>query len=550
MKRSALFLFALLTSICGLVTIPGAAQACGGFFCSAVQLQPVEQNAERILFEINPDNTVTAIVEISYVGDPADFSWVVPVGVSGSDELTLDVEVPSDVIGLLDDATAPSIIPPQTKCSELPAPRAPFAFNDSAMMGAESDGMVDVEELPVVGPYAPQLVSSDDPEALVDWLNENDFLITAEMEPFVADYVSQGKKFLAMKLTPGSEVADVAPISITYPGDTPSIPIVLTSVAAEPEMGVMALIAADSRYEASNFVNLEVATDDVSMNPRTGMNNYYPLISWKADQAGGSAAFTEFVDGSDFAATRAINQWSGAIDFNTGEPLYEDSLAWIEEFRGRHTTLSRLYTRLSGWEMVIDPSFSPSDQGSVSGVHDLSDRPAVEVCGPAAVEDAPCGDMYCGDGALCATTDTGVDGCLCPEGTVARLIQEPNAVSNFLQTTVTCQLESHDMMASLADLDLPFGAGDPCAEATCGENGSCVALNGFATCDCDEGFAAIPGDASPICVEARQAFSPDALVWTPSCAGCSSADDEGAGGMSVLLLVGLALLGQRRRSRA
>ena len=41
---------------------------------------PVIQTAERILFRVNDDDTVTTIVEIQYQGPPANFAWVLPVG--------------------------------------------------------------------------------------------------------------------------------------------------------------------------------------------------------------------------------------------------------------------------------------------------------------------------------------------------------------------------------------------------------------------------------------------------------------------------------------
>lgn len=41
---------------------------------------PVVQTAERILFRVNDDDTVTTIVEIQYQGPPANFAWVLPVG--------------------------------------------------------------------------------------------------------------------------------------------------------------------------------------------------------------------------------------------------------------------------------------------------------------------------------------------------------------------------------------------------------------------------------------------------------------------------------------
>ncbi len=52
------------------------AEACGGFFYSATQ--PVSQAAERIIFASNPDNTVTAVVQIQYSGPSEKLAWVLP----------------------------------------------------------------------------------------------------------------------------------------------------------------------------------------------------------------------------------------------------------------------------------------------------------------------------------------------------------------------------------------------------------------------------------------------------------------------------------------
>ncbi len=55
---------------------PGAARACGGFFCN--QAIPIDQSGEQIVFSMRPDG-VTAHILIQYQGNARDFSWVVPV---------------------------------------------------------------------------------------------------------------------------------------------------------------------------------------------------------------------------------------------------------------------------------------------------------------------------------------------------------------------------------------------------------------------------------------------------------------------------------------
>lgn len=513
---------------------PTPAHACGGFFC---QITPVEQNAERILFEIDPNGTILTTVEISYVGDPEGFSWVVPV--SETPEL---LTVPPSTLRLLDGATVPNIIAPPTKCTG-PGGGGLMRMGGMAPTAedAANDGGVDVEDLPQVGPFDPEVVSSDDPGELIDWLNDNGYLITEAMEPYVANYVTSGMKFLAMKLAPGAGVADITPISMRYTGTTPMVPISLTAVAAEPEMGVMVFVAGEGRYESDNFSNLTVDVADVQADPRNGANNYYPLLSWLIDEAGGRAFVTEFADTAP-ATRQNLDNFFGFFADDDAEA--REALGQILD---RNAYITRLYTRISGWEMEFDPSFARAEtDATVSRTLDLSDRPAVEVCGNNN-EPEPCGQMYCGADAMCATTDAGIDGCVCPEGSVARVISEPTGPGGFLQQTIVCQDASLDLMADV--LGTVDGPADPCDDATCGEFGQCVAVNGFATCSCDAGFAAVPdGAGGSVCSQVKKTFEPNQLLWSSTgCGGCSASPTPGGAGVLALLVGLLAPLARRRR---
>ncbi|HCP47425.1 MAG: hypothetical protein CL558_06135 [Alphaproteobacteria bacterium] len=539
------FVLLLVGTLAAIIAhIPGQSVACGGFFCSVNNLLPVEQNAERILFEVHTEGkragTVTATVEISYSGSPEDFSWVVPVpDIVG----TMGV-APAETLLLLDDVTAPVIVPPFTQCStpDVPPP-LPFSFWESDVGMAMDEGAVDVIDLPQVGPYEPELVSSEDPGALIVWLNDNGYLITPEMEPFVADYVAAGLKFLAMKLASDASTSDVAPVKFTYPGEEPMVPISLTAVSAEPEMGVLVFVAADGRYEASNFDNLEIDTSRVRADPRDSRSNYYPLVSWEIDQRGGRAAVTEYANFASSLDALLNVTWSWNLDF-------VESLSELGGVFERQNYVTRLYMRMSGWEMTQDPVFEAGGNGLVSNIHDLSDQPAVEVCGTQASETVPCGTVYCGEGAECATTEDELDGCVCPTGTVARLIASPRVLGQPLEPTVYCQDQTFDLMDSLAGMDLVGVGTDPCAASDCGSAGRCVALNGFPTCSCDEGYAAVVDFNGLVCVEAVETYDASQLLW-PQSEGCSCAVAEsGSRAHGALALLGLiSMLVRRRRSK-
>jgi len=70
------FLLVAITPLLLALAVPSSVLACGGFFCSQVN---VDQTAERILFEVHPNNTISTTVEIQYSGDSDSFSWVIPL---------------------------------------------------------------------------------------------------------------------------------------------------------------------------------------------------------------------------------------------------------------------------------------------------------------------------------------------------------------------------------------------------------------------------------------------------------------------------------------
>src|SRR5687767_9209431 len=76
MGKKASFAVGWMILVVGWILALPHAQACGGLFCNTL---PVDQNAERIIFVVHDDGTISAIVGINYVGKAEDFSWIVPV---------------------------------------------------------------------------------------------------------------------------------------------------------------------------------------------------------------------------------------------------------------------------------------------------------------------------------------------------------------------------------------------------------------------------------------------------------------------------------------
>src|SRR5262249_12596109 len=149
------------------------------------------------------------------------------------------------------------------------------------------------------GPYDVAVIESTDPQALIDWLRANDFRITDAMKPYIRVYTEEGLKFLALKLQPGKGVSEIQPFKFTLPGDIASIPLRMTAVAAEPDMGILVFFLGDRRFGPANWADVKVDDNDLVQDPTTGKTNWEVLVSRGVDEAGGRGFVTELAESTD-----------------------------------------------------------------------------------------------------------------------------------------------------------------------------------------------------------------------------------------------------------
>jgi len=320
------------------------AAACGGFFC---QGSPIDQNAERIIFTQNRDGTLSAYVQIQYTGSAPDFSWILPIPEPIGPE---NLAVPEDAMAAfteLEVATDPVFVSPEMPQCALDQMRALPLMAEMA-----SDGGVDVFSSGEVGPYGFNVIGSEDPDALVNWLRDNDYRVTAEMEPLIDLYVQERFVFLAMRLLPDSNAQDVQPIKLTYPSERPMIPLRLTAVAANQDMAVMVWIYADRQARPVNYAELAIPYKDLTFFGFGGNSNYRTLMGERADEYGGQAFITEYA--------------SPTRELAVNHPL-------LQELRAKYPYVTRLNTVISPEEMTVDPIFDyDAQRKDVSNIHDLS----------------------------------------------------------------------------------------------------------------------------------------------------------------------------------
>lgn len=522
--------------------VPAKARACGGLFCSQTSPTPVDQSAEKILFEVREDGSVTATVEIKYNGDPRDFSWIVPV--TGAPDFVEVAE--KDELLLLDQATRPTIIPPTTFCSNppsscgdfLPLPGGAAPVDSAGSFEGEGEEGVNVTQYPSVGPFEGiVVVDGVDPGVLMTWLQDNDYQVTEEMRPFIEQYTLEGYSFLATRLRADAEVRDMVPIRFHCPQPNPEIPLRLTAIAAEPDMGFLVFVAGPERYELANYQNIELGLTELQTDPNSGITNYFALISKKIDEAGGRGFLVERAD--------TVQNWQGFLS-NTflGTETEQAARDSVTDMLGRQRFITRFYARMSAEEMTEDPVFVPAGNSTVFTSFNLSSR-TYDACpadgsAPAFRPTAPtCGTLYCGEGDGCALSNNDGEGCVCRGDHLAR--------------TTTSAAGGVQVVCTSPAIDVHGGGGNPCAGHDCGD-GVCLPLNDRPTCRCDEGAVGVLRNSLVTCTAiSGEVFESGQILWPalvpidePPSGGCKSSSGDRAGGaVSFALLFASAALVRR-----
>jgi hypothetical protein len=419
------------------------AQACGGFFCS--QAQPVNQAAERIIFSQNGNGTVTAVIQILYQGPSEHFSWLLPISTVPMGD---DIAVASDLAFVrLQQFTNPSY-QLTTRVEGTCASRNFSGAGGSANTGASatpppapqaSEGSgVTVAASGVVGAFEWTALALDPAlarpaDAAITWLTQNGYDVTPGSDALLGPYLEDGNYLLALRLTKGSDTGSIRPIVLTYDAELPMIPIKLTAVSANENMGVMTWLLSDARAVPMNYGALEL--NEARINWFNASSNYNDVVTAAANDAGGQGFVTEFAGSSKSLANvvwpsfeeqnwqqlrtatyrsfselfeSLYNSYQGydgfwdAIrasvtlpqgvpfaDFQACPSCYSANLQFspsavfaaieagvikpirdVQELLDRRPYVTRLYSTLSAADMTVDPLFTTNhDLADVSNVH-------------------------------------------------------------------------------------------------------------------------------------------------------------------------------------
>tara|TARA_B100000745_G_scaffold219528_1_gene146207 strand:- start:1149 stop:3182 length:2034 start_codon:yes stop_codon:yes gene_type:complete len=269
---------------------PQQALACGGFFCSLV---PINQAGEQIIFRQDGDN-ITAMVQIQYVGEAEDFAWVVPVpGIP-------DFHIGSDLIfNGLEAATRPQFQLLQTGdvCqSDIDnLPPIPESEPTADFSSASGDNGVSILSQQSVGPFDIQVVESEDPSAMAAWLVENNYDLSDRGIELLQPYIEEGMNFVALKLQQGKDAGDIEPLVMNYQSAKPMVPIKLTAVAAQEDMGILVWLLGDGRAVPLNYPHVTPNYTKIDwFNSFRAYQGYQDLITEAMNEVGGHGFATDY----------------------------------------------------------------------------------------------------------------------------------------------------------------------------------------------------------------------------------------------------------------
>ena len=306
---------------------PAAAFACGGLFCNAQT--PVNQAAERILFS-KTDDGLEMHVQITYQGPPTEFGWLLPVPRDVEYGLSTD-----QLFTQLDNQFGPRFnlrTEIDDDCMFGPnqgsEPEVFASAGDDAGARDDADESVAVLSREAVGPYDLSVLLPTSVGALRDWLDSNGYQIPDAADATLSPYVEMGSAFIALKLLPAADSGDVQPLSLRFAGDIPAVPIVPTSVAANPDMGIIVHLLADARGVSTNYRHVSI--NEATIDWANRGSNYPDVVSQAIDEAGGQAFVTDFAGAHEGVVSLDVIDESALDEIRRIEPSDDGAWVWTE----------------------------------------------------------------------------------------------------------------------------------------------------------------------------------------------------------------------------
>lgn len=402
----------------GLVVVLRASEAlaCGGCFGppppTPRDVQVVTDH--RMVLSLSTTQT-TLWDQFAYSGRPSEFSWILPIRYTPG----LRVAIADDgFLSYVNAVTAPQLIQPRFPWA--PCPFAPGAggFADAsaaADSGSRTDSGVVVLRMETVGPYSVSIIRGTDPMAIRDWLRENGYSVPSELGPVIDFYTALSMDYVALRLRPAGEgmTPRMQPVRVTMEGYVPSLPLRMIAAGVADKVGLSLVVFANSRIEAGNFPNGELADSNFTwdwsrgQNPVTDYLNAFTALNdsngrrlWLTEVAGRQDLNAWNVPGAGFRPPPADGGGAsedGGISTTPTDPT--EDLRIIRSTVGSNPYVTRLRADLPAIMLDRDLTLQSSDRGERAQLYQYGNQtnipPRPSCLGP-------------GDGGFVGAVDAGV----------------------------------------------------------------------------------------------------------------------------------------------
>jgi len=283
--------FTRLATVSGLVLasilVPQSASACGGCFAPSGTASQV--TAHRMAVMISSEST-TLWDQFEYEGQPEDFVWVLPL--DGNEDVQIELSS-NNFFTAMSSATAIQL---QAPFRSSPSSGGGIGFGCSSADASPSlspMSRVTVYGEEVVGPYETVTIGSDDPGALVTWLQDHGYGVPASIMPAIEHYVALGTNFVALRLAPGEGVDRMQPVRVTTPGVNVVFPLRMVGAGVSGSVALELFVIGEGRYSVANFDNLLVDRSAIVYDYATDTFDYDERAQALVDESYGGGWLTE-----------------------------------------------------------------------------------------------------------------------------------------------------------------------------------------------------------------------------------------------------------------
>jgi hypothetical protein len=259
--------------------------------------------------------------QIQYAGDPAEFSWVLPVKPGAYVEVATDA-----FFDVLETATTTTVQQPPEGCrtpssggcgaTALRATADEGAFGTG---GGTNQGGVQVVHQGSVGPYDTVTLSATNPNALAEWLEDNGYDLPDAVRPTVDAYVAEGFDFIALKLQPGQGIAQMTPVRIITPGMGYTLPLRMVAAGVGASVDLVLFVIGEGRYQPKDFPNVTVDPKLITWDFKVDRSDYAEQRLALLEAGDGRSWLTAYSKKNAILGTLTDPLTSGPLGYNVGQ---------------------------------------------------------------------------------------------------------------------------------------------------------------------------------------------------------------------------------------